>query len=256
VKKHGSKLLLALVVALAATAGYVMAQAGSPTLQLSTDARWGDHLVDEEGRSLYLYVLDGDGTTACVDACANNWPPLTVEPGAEPALGEGLDPALVGTIERPDGTVQVTYGGHPLYTFRRDTEPGHTRGQRMGDQFFLVSAAGEAITEEVAAEVVTLPEEEMAAVMEAGRFVFTSNCAVCHGTEGQGGIGPRFAGNTAIADTNYVLTMVLNGFIDHGMPAWRDVLNDEQVAAVTTFIRNSWGNEHGVVLPADVAGAR
>jgi len=256
VKKSVPSLLVALCLAVIAIAGHVLAQSSGATLNLSTDARWGQHLVTDEGRSVYLYVLDEDGVSNCVDSCTNNWPPLTVEAGAEPTVGEGLDPALVGTIERADGTLQVTYAGHPLYSFRRDTEAGHTRGQRLGDQFFLVSPAGEAVTEEPTVEVATLPEEEMAAVMEAGRLVFTSNCAVCHGAEGQGGIGPRFAGNGAIADQSYVVNMVLNGFIEHGMPGWRNVLDDQQVSAVITYVRNSWGNEFGVVLPEDVAEQR
>lgn len=255
-KKSVSPLIVALGLAVVAIAGHVLAQASGATLKLATDARWGQHLVTDEGRSVYLYVLDEDGVSNCVDACTNNWPPLTVAAGTELAAGEGLDPALVGTIERADGTLQVTYGGHPLYTFRRDTEAGHTRGQRLGDQFFLVSAAGEAIAEEAGAEITTLPAEQMAAVMEAGRLTFSTYCAACHGTEGQGGVGPRFAGNSAIADTGYVVNFILNGFIEHGMPAWRDVLNDEQIANVATYIRNSWGNEFGAVLPEEVAAQR
>lgn len=255
-KKSVPSLLVALCLAVIAIAGHVLAQSSGATLNLSTDARWGQHLVTDEGRSVYLYVLDEDGVSNCVDSCTNNWPPLTVEAGAEPTVGEGLDPALVGTIERADGTLQVTYGGHPLYAFRRDTEAGHTRGQRLGDQFFLVSPAGEAVTDEVEAEAVVIPEEEMAALMEAGRLVFTSNCAVCHGADGQGGVGPRFAGNGALADKSYVIGMVLNGFIDHGMPPFRNVLTDEQISGVTTYVRNSWGNEFGAVLEEEVAAER
>lgn len=255
--KTASSRTLALAAALTAlVAGYVLAQAAAATLGLAHDERWGDHLVDANGNSLYLYVLDEEGASACVDACTNNWPPLTVDAGSEPSVGDRLDAALVGTVERPDGTVQVTYGGHPLYTFRRDAEAGQTRGQRLGDQFYLVSPAGQAITAEVAADVVTLPEEQMAAVMEAGHQVFSSNCAVCHGAEGQGLIGPRFAGNTALADEDYVVGRVLNGFIEHGMPPFKDVLSDDQISAVITFVRNSWGNEFGAVLAEEVAAAR
>lgn len=255
-KTASSRTIALAAVVIALVAGYVLAQQATATLGLAHDEKWGDHLVDSAGHSLYLYVLDEDGTSACVDACTNNWPPLTVDAGTEPTAGEGLDAALVGTAERPDGTLQVTYGGHPLYTFRRDAEPGQTRGQRLGDQFYLVSPEGEAITAEVAADVVTLPEEQMAAVMEEGQLVFSANCAVCHGAEGQGLIGPRFVGNTALADGDYVVGRVLNGFIEHGMPPFKDVLSDEQISAVITFVRNSWGNEFGAVLAEEVAAAR
>jgi mono/diheme cytochrome c family protein len=53
-----------------------------------------------------------------------------------------------------------------------------------------------------------------------------------------------------------VVDRVLNGFIDHGMPAWRNVLSDDQISAVLTFVRNSWGNEFGAVLAEEVAAAR
>lgn len=255
-KTSVSTLFVALSLAVVAIASHVLAQTRGATLNLTTDARWGQHLVNDEGRSIYLYVLDEAGASSCVDACTNNWPPLTGEVGSEPTVGEGLDAALVGTIERADGTLQVTYAGHPLYTFRRDTEAGHTRGQRLGDQFFLVSPTGEAINEEVAAEVTTLPEEEMEAVMQAGHLTFNTYCAACHGSAGQGGVGPRFAGNSALADKNYVMTMILDGFIDHGMPAWGDVLSDEQIAGVASYIRNSWGNDFGAVLAEEVAAKR
>ena len=255
-KKYPHALIVSLLATFAVVAGSVLAQAGDATVRLATDARWGEHLIGADGHSLYLYVLDEDGEIACVDACTNNWPPLTLEPGSEPTVGEGLDSALLGTVERADGTLQVTYGGHPLYAFRRDTEPGHTRGQRLGEQFFLVSAAGEAVTEEIEEDAVTLPEEEMAALVQAGQLVFNTHCAVCHGNEGQGGVGPRFAGNGQLADKNYVVGMVLNGFIDHGMPPFRGVLDDQQISGVTTFIRNSWGNEFGPVLEEEVAGQR
>jgi predicted lipoprotein with Yx(FWY)xxD motif len=63
----------------------------------------------------------------------------------EPQAGDGLDAAKVGTITRDDGTVQVTYNGHPLYVFAADTAPGQTNGQGSGGVWFLVDAAGEAI---------------------------------------------------------------------------------------------------------------
>jgi mono/diheme cytochrome c family protein len=43
---------------------------------------------------------------------------------------------------------------------------------------------------------------------------------------------------------------------EHGMPPFRDVLNDRKIAAIATYIRNAWGNTYGIVTPADVAGLR
>lgn len=234
----------------------VFAQAGddaAATLSLGTSEEWGEHLVNADGMSVYLYVLDEEGTLACVDACVNNWPPLMAA-ADDATLGEGLDPALLGTVERAEGA-QLTYGGHPLYTFRRDTEPGHTRGQALGDQFFLVSAGGEAVAEKAEQEAVEVDEETMTALMDVGRLTFSSNCAVCHGAEGQGGIGPGFAGNGILSNKSYVVNRVIDGFIDHGMPPFGH-LSDRQIAGVTTYIRNSWGNEFGAVLEEEVAAER
>ena len=146
--KQGSTLLAALLLGVAALAGDVLAQDMGATLKLSTDERWGDYIVTGEGRSVYLYVLDEDGTSACVDTCTNNWPPVTVADGAQPTVGEGLDASLIGTVERPDGAVQVTYGGPPLYTFAGDAGPGATKGEgldQFGAKWYVLAPSGDKI---------------------------------------------------------------------------------------------------------------
>jgi predicted lipoprotein with Yx(FWY)xxD motif len=62
-----------------------------------------------------------------------------------PAAGEGATAGLLGTITRQDGSTQVTYGGKPLYYFANDEKPGDTKGQNVGGNWFVLSAAGEAI---------------------------------------------------------------------------------------------------------------
>jgi len=256
-KKSHARLALAGLLALAALLTQGAAQEGAaPTLALADSPDWGQHLATAEGMSVYLYTLDEDGTSVCVDACANNWPPLLVEEGVELTVGEGLDATLVGTTERADGGTQVTYGGAPLYIFRRDTQPGHTRGQALGGQFYLVSATGSALTDAVPEEATVIDEELMAALLSEGRLTFSTHCAVCHGAAGAGAIGPGFVGNGAIADKVYVINRVIDGFIDHGMPPFGGVLSDRQISAVTTYIRNSWGNEFGPILEEEVAQER
>ena len=104
----------------------------------------GEVLVDAEGMTLYLFTQDGEGESACTDGCSETWPPLLVD-GA-PSAGEGADESLLGTIEREDGGVQVTYNGHPLYTYAADSEPGDTIGQGVGDVWFAVTPAGDAVS--------------------------------------------------------------------------------------------------------------
>ena len=87
----------------------------------------GAMLVDAEGRSLYLWEADQDGTSACDGPCADAWPPVTTI--GEPKAGDGVDAKLLGTSKRADGTLGVTYNGHPLYYFQGDAEAGQANGQ-------------------------------------------------------------------------------------------------------------------------------
>lgn len=106
------------------------------------DTSLGDVLVDGDGMTLYLFTKDTGGTSTCSGGCADTWPPLTVD-GA-PTAGEGVDGDELGTIERDDGTTQVTYHGMPLYLYAADAEPGDVAGQGVGGVWFAVTAAGEA----------------------------------------------------------------------------------------------------------------
>ena len=106
------------------------------------------YLTDPNGRA--LYTLEGeDDAGACVDACAQAWPPYTRSDVADVAASVTtvfLEPELVGTAQRADGTTQVTYDGSPLYYYARDTGPGQTTGQDVTDQWgewYLVQPSGE-----------------------------------------------------------------------------------------------------------------
>jgi predicted lipoprotein with Yx(FWY)xxD motif len=106
----------------------------------------GMALVGSNGRTLYLFQADKNGTSACSAACAAAWPPDTVT-GA-PTAGSGVSQALLGTIKRPDGTTQVTYNGHPLYYFSADTASGKAHGQGVkafGAEWYVVNASGSKI---------------------------------------------------------------------------------------------------------------
>jgi predicted lipoprotein with Yx(FWY)xxD motif len=103
----------------------------------------GDVLVDRQGRTLYLFARDSGTMSACTGACAVNWPPLRVR--GTPLVGSGAKLSDVGTTARPDGISQLTYNGHPLYTFVNDKKPSDTNGEGIrafGGSWFAVSAAG------------------------------------------------------------------------------------------------------------------
>jgi predicted lipoprotein with Yx(FWY)xxD motif len=97
-------------------------------ISLGEAAGVGQILVDEEGMTLYYFQKDqkGSGKSKCEGACAEAWPPLITE--GEPEAMAGVKAAMLGTIEREDGTTQVTYAGWPLYTFVEDKKPGEDNG--------------------------------------------------------------------------------------------------------------------------------
>jgi predicted lipoprotein with Yx(FWY)xxD motif len=103
----------------------------------------GEILVDSQGRTLYLFKADHGTKSACTGACAAAWPPLLAK--AKPTVGSGANASLLGTSPRPEGTMQVTYNGHPLYLFVKDGKAGETNGQGVtafGAAWFALNAGG------------------------------------------------------------------------------------------------------------------
>jgi predicted lipoprotein with Yx(FWY)xxD motif len=103
------------------------AEEGTVFVSLGSAAGLGQVLVDSEGHTLYAFSADGGETSACEGPCAKAWPPLLDENG-EPQPSNGTAAARLGTITRADGTHQVTYAGHPLYSFGGDKQPGEANG--------------------------------------------------------------------------------------------------------------------------------
>jgi predicted lipoprotein with Yx(FWY)xxD motif len=103
----------------------------------------GNILVDSQGRTVYMFGADSGTTSACTGACAAAWPP--VQAMGTPTAGNGANAALVAATSRSDGTSQVTYNGHPLYTFTGDHQTGDTNGQGLvafGGTWSALSPAG------------------------------------------------------------------------------------------------------------------
>src|SRR5438132_14307799 len=94
---------------------------GSATISVQASSL-GQILVDANGKTLYLFEADTSTQSTCSGACAQAWPPLTT--AGAPKATSGASASLLGTTTRSDGTTQVTYNGHPLYTFVSDTKPG------------------------------------------------------------------------------------------------------------------------------------
>jgi predicted lipoprotein with Yx(FWY)xxD motif len=104
---------------------------GGEAIRIADNAEFGQILVTADGKTLYTNTVDSPGNLKCTNvACTAFWPPYTV--AAQPVAGEGL-PGLLGTITRPDGSLQVTYNDLPLYTFYQDQAAGDTGGNGFTD---------------------------------------------------------------------------------------------------------------------------
>ena len=106
----------------------------------------GKILVNGQGDTLYLFQADTGTKSNCSGACATNWPPLT---SGNPTVGKGASASKVGTTKRSDGRTQVTYNGHPVYTYSGDGSAGDTNGQGLnafGGLWYVVSPAGQQVT--------------------------------------------------------------------------------------------------------------
>jgi predicted lipoprotein with Yx(FWY)xxD motif len=102
--------------------------------------------VGSDGRTVYLFEADKKGTSTCSGACAAAWPYVTVT--GTPTAGSGVNQALLGTVKAPDGSTQLTYGGHPLYYFAGDTASGTAKGQNskaFGAGWYVVAPSGKKI---------------------------------------------------------------------------------------------------------------
>jgi predicted lipoprotein with Yx(FWY)xxD motif len=131
----------------AAAAGSSASAAATGTVITTHAGSGGAFLTTSTGQAVYLWVKDGKNMSACSGACASAWPPVTAT-GTVTAAGSA-QPSELGTITRSDGTKQVTYDGHPLYTFVGDSGPGHTSGQGsdgFGAKWWLVAPSGAQIT--------------------------------------------------------------------------------------------------------------
>jgi len=103
-------------------------------------------LVAANGHTIYLFGKDRNDKSACSASCAQYWPPMLAR--SKPTAGAGVQAALLGTTKRSNGSRQVTYNKHPLYTYVLDKQAGQTKGQGVsafGATWHALSAKGAAI---------------------------------------------------------------------------------------------------------------
>ena len=141
-KARNRRLRMLLVLPAAAAAAAVVAACGSSGIPSGTSSSGGSSahvaaaavglktvkvggvtvLTNAKGFTLYSFAPDTSTKSNCNGTCAQNWPPVK-----GPATASGVKGAFA-TIKRSDGSTQLTFHGHPLYTFVGDKSPGQASG--------------------------------------------------------------------------------------------------------------------------------
>ncbi|WP_051766931.1 hypothetical protein [Saccharothrix syringae] len=115
---------------------------GAPELTTAVVPDLGTVLADGDGLTLYRSDRDTNDppTSTCDGDCARRWPPALAD--SVDVRSQGVDQALLGTLDRPDGTRQVTVAGWPVYHFAADTAPGRAGGQGADGTWFAAAPNG------------------------------------------------------------------------------------------------------------------
>jgi predicted lipoprotein with Yx(FWY)xxD motif len=125
----------------AAASSAAAASAATPVMVgMSSSASFGTYLTGPNGMALYTHAGDSATSSTCSGGCATAWPPLATT--GQPTAGTGVTGQL-GTLTRADGTMQVTYGGLPLYYWQGDTKVGDVTGNGVNG-FSVATVAGPA----------------------------------------------------------------------------------------------------------------
>lgn len=136
-----------------------LASSPEPTINVTTDATFGQILVDGNGMTLYIFTKDSRDQSNCDASCLAKWPPLLTQ--GYPVFGSGVDASKLGSTELADGTTIVTYDHRPLYYFAGDSKPGDTSGQGLGSVWYVISPSGAEVDGSGQLSVQTTPTAEV-----------------------------------------------------------------------------------------------
>jgi predicted lipoprotein with Yx(FWY)xxD motif len=135
---------LAGALLLAACGGAAKASSGGgSTLTVGSKpvGSFGAVLVTPSGMTLYYLKGETSSRIMCTGSCAANWPPFVLPAGKTAVAGASGVNGTFATVKRSDGGTQVTFDGHPLYTFISDKSAGQATGQGV-ENFFVAKASG------------------------------------------------------------------------------------------------------------------
>lgn len=116
---------------------------GASFVSVASVSGLGQVLVDSKGHTVYDFHKDRGTTSSCYGPCEAAWPPLLT--AGEPHASNGAQAGLLGTTKRKDGSEQITYSGHPLYTFSGDKGPGEANGndvEAFGAEWYALTPSG------------------------------------------------------------------------------------------------------------------
>jgi predicted lipoprotein with Yx(FWY)xxD motif len=213
---------------------YVMTDS---TVYVNRNADVGWYLVDANGMALYTFANDEPGVSNCTGECATAWPPYIVESADDLSNGFNVQGTL-GTIEREDGSLQVTYNEMPLYTFAEDTARGETNGEGAGDVWFTV----------VPEKVVLGGNEEL------GEFLVAANGLTLYTfTEDEPGVS-NCTGECAASWTPYTLRPGVKLALGEGLTGELDTIEREDGSLQVTYNGMPLYFWEGDFLPGDTTG--
>ncbi|SFL69829.1 dehydrogenase, PQQ-dependent, s-GDH family [Loktanella salsilacus] len=207
---------------------------GDPVAWLSTQNRYRDVLVAPENR--VFIATDAFGSAA-------------------QKFGDGLNTSI---LHNPGAILLYTYGeegGSDLGMTRSSQTVEEARADGIASdnpkEFEDPNTGKETAPDDVAA---VMPDSEVMEVVARGGPQFAQTCSTCHGPAGRSDAAAVLAENEKLTDAGYVASTVVHGF--GYMPAFGSQLSDTEIAEIGTYIRNSWGNDYGVLTTDDVAQAR
>jgi predicted lipoprotein with Yx(FWY)xxD motif len=146
---RGSRRIATLLVAVFVCAATAVAVARSTSATVTThQGKLGTMLAGRNGHTLYLFMHDTGSKSSCYGGCATAWPPDITHGRPLAAAGSGVNAKLLGTTRRKNGSLQVTYNGHPLYFYGGDKQPGSMHGENayaFKGRWYAVNIKGAAI---------------------------------------------------------------------------------------------------------------
>ncbi|WP_374435954.1 glucose/sorbosone family PQQ-dependent dehydrogenase [Tabrizicola sp.] len=211
-----------------------MSADGPPVAWLSTQNRYRDVIVAPDNRTVFI-ATDAFGSAA-------------------QKFGEGLNTSV---LHNPGAILMFTYGasGGGLGQARAPTPIGELQAAASsGTSEWSDPATGKTAggNEEEPASVTE--ESNISDVAALGAPKYAETCAVCHGPAGRSDNAKVLADNPKLADDTFTARTILHGY--GYMPAFKDKLGDNDIAEIATFIRNSWGNDFGVLTTQEVEDQR